>query len=449
MSENWIKLLLVFAIGLGIVTVSFAQPKLNSPYSRIGLGELADHNFSALRAMGGISAAYHDPYQLNTVNPASYTYLKATSFAVGLDARYGRLESQGVNTGIWSGNLSYFAFGFPMKNPINREVDREKSPVFWSMNFALLPYSNVGYNITTEEAFSDIDTILFNFQGSGGTMQFLWGNAVRYKNFSLGLNLGYMFGKISNDRIIVFRDLADSYENDLNDEFSIRGIVWRLGAQYDIVFESPDEQGISEPNGKRLTFGIYGNSKNTLSTNSSRLWGRRNLSYTFALDTITAYSDSLMNATLPAEFGIGVMYSKDNKWKIGADFKISKWSGYRNEAKPENPSLADAWRFSVGGEIVPDYRSYKGFFKKIRYRFGAFYAKDPRITSTSLINYGVTTGMGLPIDIKNQTISFIDLGFEFGRLGSSDDSTLRDLYGKVTLGFTLNDNQWFLKRKFY
>ena len=437
--------MLAIVIGLGVVTVSFAQPKINSPYSRIGLGDLADQNFAGLRAIGGIAASYHDPYHMNLLNPASLTYLNATSFEIGIDATRNHLRSNGETTGLWSGNLSYFSLGFPTKNPVNRQVNPIKSPWHWAMNFYLVPYTNVGYDIETEGTTQGGDeTATFNFQGSGGTTQVIWGNGIRYTNISFGLNLGYLFGSITNEREVVFNDLEASYIDLFNDEFSTRGVTWRLVVQYDHVFEKKNDRGEMEPDGRRITIGAYGNSANNIKFNSSSLVRRVNPSY-IALDTLVSIDNSDVSGRLPAEFGIGVSYTKDFKWRLGIDYSMATWSQYENEAKREN--LVNSWRLAVGGNFTPNIRSYNNYFKKITYNFGAFYSKDPRGSSTEdLLNYGITTGVILPIIMKGQA-SAVNISFELGQLGI--DGGLKDIYGKLTLGFTLNNNQWFLKRKFY
>lgn len=58
---------------------------------------------------------------------------------------------------------------------------------------------------------------------------------------------------------------------------------------------------------------------------------------------------------------------------------------------------------------------------------------------------GVSIGVGLPV-VMRQDVSFVNVGFEIGRRGSTD--VLQGTYGRVTLGFTMNDNTWFYKRKF-
>lgn len=449
MSNYWHRFIVTLFVSLGIVTFSFAQPKINSPYSRIGIGDLNPQYFSAVSGMAGVSAAYHDPYNLNILNPASLSYLDATSFEIGMNIKRSYLSSSAsdMTAGIWSGNLSYISLGFPLKNPINREVDPVKSPIFWGMNFSLLPFSNVGYNIETEEVDPEIGTIVYNYQGSGGTFKIQWGNAFRYNNFAVGVNLGYLFGKISNDREVNFLDIDVAYTDLLNDEFSVGGFTWNLGLMYDVVFKKM-EDGKQVPDGRQLTFGLHGSSGNNINLNTSQQYLRFNRalgnSSGVVRDTIRSSSDIELNGKLPAEFTFGIAYSKANKWRYGIDFSVANWSSYENEAKPER--LSNTWKIAVGGEVTPDYRSYNRYFKKVAYRYGAFYGKDPRGVDIDLVNYGVTLGMGMPIIMKNK-VSFVNWSFELGQLGATDG--LKELYGKLTLGFTLNDRNWFLKRKFY
>ncbi|MDH3244528.1 MAG: hypothetical protein OEM26_07930, partial [Saprospiraceae bacterium] len=59
----------------------------NSPYSRLGIGDLVSNEFSHLRSLGGLSAAYSSPFQTNILNPASLGHLSTTSFEIGFDTR--------------------------------------------------------------------------------------------------------------------------------------------------------------------------------------------------------------------------------------------------------------------------------------------------------------------------------------------------------------------------
>ncbi len=418
--------------------------KDNSPFSRIGLGELFNQNFATLTGMGGISAAYHDPVKINLPTPASLANLKPTSFEVGIVTNTARLSDGDQNAEIWSGNLAYFSLGFPTKNPINEELERVKSPVSWGMNLALLPYSNISYGVKINSTVNDTSEVLNFFSGQGGTYKFLWGNGVRYKNLSFGLNMGYLFGKITDNRIVNITDLVAAYQVVTKKEIGIGGFVWNAGVQYDIIFKKPNKEGTMTPDGRVLTLGAYGNSATGFNTNSSFIEVRQNFRYAVE-DTIANQEKIRQEGRLPSEFVIGALYQKVNKWKIGFNVGTAQWKNYENEAKPD--ALSNNYKLSVGGEYTPDFLSYNNYLKKIRYRFGLFYGKDERSSEAlELKNYGLSLGFGLPITLPRQMVSFVNFGFEFGKFGPSDG--LEEIYGRLTLGLSLNDNSWFYKRKF-
>ena len=161
---------------------AWAQPKDNSPYSRFGIGDIADNNFMASRQMGGLGASFVDQYAINIVNPASLSYLTTASFDIGLHAEYSTLEDrENMSVSRWNGNLNYISLAFPLQNQLNDLLDRKRRDLNFGMAFTLMPYSNVGYDISssfTEEEIGEYDIV---YQGSGGTYQFLWSNGVRYK----------------------------------------------------------------------------------------------------------------------------------------------------------------------------------------------------------------------------------------------------------------------------
>lgn len=442
---------IIFAL---VLTTSWASaqtsdsntPKLNSPYSRLGLGDLSNPNFAALSGMGGFGASFHDPYHTNWVNPASLSFLRSTSFELGLYAQHSSLQNNDSNPlSSWSGNIDYLSLAFPIQNPINDVLDRKKRLIHWGMGIALTPYSVVGYNINSESIVPvDGTTVITNFQGRGGTYKVQWGNSVRMKGLSLGFNLGYLFGKIINERDVSFIGNTAVYNDDLLDEISVNGLVWDIGLMYQYQFQSLNKQGEMENNGKSISIGAYGNSNTNASTNSSQFYRRRGI-FSGTIDTLTNSSDVKGDLTLPATLGFGIMYEDFEKFRVGLDYATSQWSNYVNTAKPEN--LKDAFRASIGVEFLPDVRSYNSYLKKMRYRLGAFYQEDPRSNlNEQLTAYGITFGLGFPVILPRQQKSFVNLALELGRFG--DVNTLRDTYFKATVGFTLNDNSWFFKRKF-
>ena len=370
-----------------------------------------------------------------------WPFLRTADYEVGLYGKYASLSGADESAGIWSGNLQYLALAFPMANPVNQILEREKPDFSWGMSVALQPFTNIGYDIQTTEVLPQVDTTINSFQGTGGTYQLLWGNGFRYKDLSAGFTVGYLFGKLSNTRRVFFQDLGVAYQNDFEDDISIRGWTWNLGLQYQLWLRKAEEE--PERGDMSITFGAYGHSTQGFKTNSSSLYTGVNGSYS-DIDTILLETDLVGEGVLPSSYSFGAVFEAYQKLKLGIEGSITNWEEYENSAKPE--TLNNAWRFAFGGEYIPDITSYNNYGRRIRYRFGAFYGTDGRSFNADLTSYGITLGLGLPIILPRQQTSYVDLALEAGRFGSPD--VLQETYVKLTLGFSLNDNSWFYKRKF-
>ncbi|MBR9920404.1 MAG: hypothetical protein GYB31_06150 [Bacteroidetes bacterium] len=439
MRNLWSSLLCSFFLLL--TCQMMAQPKDNSPYSRLGLGDPVPQVYAANQGMAGLSAAWHNPYHMNLSNPASLGFLNTTDFEAGVYAKYASLSGGNEAADIWSGNLQYLGLGFPMSNPINDVLERRDRDFSWGMGFALQPFSSVGYDIQTTEVVPAFDTTINIFEGTGGTYRLMWGNGIRYKDLAVGISAGYFFGKLTNSRRVFFQDLGVAYQNDFEDDISLRGWTWDLGAQYRLwLKKAEDEPGRGD---KSITFGIFGNLAHPFKTNSSKLYAGVNGSYS-DIDTILYETDAPGTGMLPSSLNAGFMYESFQKLKIGAEIDLTQWEQYENTAKPE--TLSNTWRLALGGEYIPDITSYNNYGKRIRYRFGGFYGTDARSFNSTLTSYGVTFGMGFPVILQRGQTSFVNAALEAGRFGSEE--FIRETYVKLTLGFTLNDNGWFYKRKF-
>lgn len=434
--------------GSGVVTAQTAnfdtRPKKNSPYSRFGMGDLHDQYFVAAAAMGGVSATFQDPFHLNFRNPASLASLRATAFEVGLDAKYATLKGGEQETNNWSGNINYMALGFPLKNPINEALERRRQPFGLGMGFALQPYSVVGYDVQADLETGGIGETNNSFKGNGGTYRLMWGNAARWEDFSIGFNLSYLFGSINNSRRVEFPGQELAYASEFLDKISFSGWLWEFGAQYTYEFKKPNAKGEMEVTGKRLIAGIFGSGKNQFQTNSTRYISRDNF-LIGARDTVLFQEDIEGSGTLPAQMTFGLAYEDLNRFRFGVEYSWNLWNQYSNEARPQE--LEDTWGVAFGTEYVPDISSYNNYLERVRYRLGGFYRTDPRsFNAGQLKQYAFTLGLGFPIIRPRQQTSFLNVSFEVGQFGHPD--IIQETYLKMGLGFTLNDNTWFFKRKF-
>jgi hypothetical protein len=424
------------------------QPKENLPLSRFGLGNLYPQYTIASAGMGGLTAIYRDPFIYNPQNPAALSSLKATAFEVGF---YGKntsvTDSKNQSAKAWAGNLNHVALGFPTYSVINEIYDRKPRQVRWGMGFSLMPFNNVGYNISTTSKAPNTDTVNVQsyYLGSGGTYRAMWGNGVSYKGLSAGINLGYIFGKMNYIRQLdLGSNLIAPYADYFEDFYTLNGLTWNAGLQYDVTLDPKNKYG-DKGGKKHLVLGLYGNPSSSFNTTSGSYYRRvGTIGVGTTTDTISSTKDILGTGKLPNEYTIGISYENSLKFRFGVEYKSAKWSDYKNDARPE--ILKDASQFAIGTEFILDKSKLKGDEEKVRYRLGFRTGKDPRSLDKEQLNHQTfSAGMCFPMRVgRGSQISFISLGLEYDKLGTTK---LNENAFRILVGFTLNDNTWFLKRK--
>ena len=445
---NTIPKKLAFLLILVLPVLLSAQAQDNSPYSRFGFGDIEDNNFFYSQYMGGLGASYHSPYNINIVNPASLSYLAATSFDIGMNARLSDFDDGTNSQRLWSGNISYMSLAFPLQNKLNDLLDRKVRDYTFGMAFTLKPYSTVGYNVSSRVFIDDIGVVDRQYQGNGGTYDFTWSNGMRYKNLSFGLNLGYLFGKTTNQRIINFEDIEFGETTLTEEENSYKGFIWRAGFIYDHKFKSKvDVDGNAKP-AQHISIGIHANSSTTLNTindvfSGTALFGNNG---TILRDTL---SFNTVNGTnkLPAELGAGITYFAGEKLALGVNYTTTRWSQF--DPIFVKGTLNDTYKLSFGGYIRPNYKSIGNYFSRVFYRFGTYYNKLPIQVAANNGNdvddIGVTFGLGLPFFYQRK-ISHANLGINLGIRGRN--TFIEERYMRLTFSFTFNDDEWFVKRKY-
>ena len=74
-----------------------------------------------------------------------------------------------------------------------------------------------------------------------------------------------------------------------------------------------------------------------------------------------------------------------------------------------------------------------------------YYERDPRLINDERFStFGVTFGLGMPLSWQRK-FSNLDMGVTFGKRSVD---ILSESFVKFTFGFTFNDSDWFIKRKF-
>lgn len=427
------------------------QPPQNSPYSRFGLGDQVTQDHSFLYHMGGLSATFHDKFNVNVVNPASLPYLKATSFETGLTARNSTLTEVDDSFTSWGGSLSYFSLAFPLSNPINDLLDRVDRKYDLGMAFSVQPYTVVGYDIFTIEDTNGVEGVQRNYIGNGGSYSAQWGTGIKIKDFSAGINLGFLFGRTSTFRTVTFTEFQNAYANFERLDANLTGFIWNLGFQYDYVLNQKALDLDDSKSSNTLTIGAYGNPGTNFSTTTDEefLLVRSGQDIQAEVDTITFIENVEGRGKLPAKFGVGLMLNNrlstgEDKWGFGVNYESQLWSQYENDATEVD--LINTSRVSAGGFFRPDPKSLTNYLKRIYYQAGVFYATDPAIIQNQTITqYGATFGIGMPF-ISQRKVSNANIGATLGTRGIN--TAIEERYIQLNFGFTFNSNEWFLKRKY-
>jgi hypothetical protein len=373
---------------------------------------------------------------------------------MGIFAEYSQLRDgatldrpAGEYSNLWSGNLSYLSLALPLQNKLNDVLDRKQRDYTVGSAFTLMPYSTVGYNIVINEFDDNIGEIKKSFEGNGGTYQFLWSNGLRYKDVAVGLNLGYLFGKIEYARTAEFDDNIPFFNTLFTQTNKISGFLWDFGALYTLKLNKVDENNKSAFVPKKITFGIHGHSKTSFNTRTSTFQGAVQ-NGTGVVDTLGIVGDSISySGTLPSELGFGATYFNGEKFALGINYTTTKWSQF--ESNFVNNSLNNVYKLSFGGYYRPNYKSISSYLSRVYYRFGFHYNQVPNEIpenqSSTIKDVGVSFGVGLPFFYQRK-ISHANLGLTFGTLGKG--TAVEEKYFKILFSFTFNDDEWFLKRKY-
>ncbi|MCW3124455.1 MAG: hypothetical protein JWO03_113 [Bacteroidetes bacterium] len=420
---------LVLLVLLFSASESFSQAF--SPFSRYGLGYLSSDVYSVTRSMGGIATGYSSPIHINHTNPASYADIAVTTFEIGVNVDAASIRTKdSVYNGV-NGTVNHVALGIPLiKNK-------------WGLSFGLLPYSFLNYNFSN----TDVDTAKV-YTGKGSLYQLYIGTAYKIKDFSIGINGGYVFGKLDYTRGFAFTDSIDAYNVQNATSIKAGGFIYNVGLQYKkrVLKKSPQNTLKGDI---FITAGVQGSSSVKINSRTSSQWERYiNLSdIPTVIDTPLNYAEQKGKITIPYNFSVGLTAGNENWWIVGVDFKYAGWShfGYDLNSQP----LADSWRLMIGGGIVPNYDSKK-FFDRIQYKAGGYYGKSEVIyQGIQLSEYGGTVGLSVPVvfgGLYREAARF-HFSADLGSRTPGGKNLFSENYYRFNFGFTLN-NVWFQKRKF-
>jgi hypothetical protein len=441
---------------IGLVTAVFitisVNAQENSPYSRYGVGDLTPAQNILNRGMGGVAAAYADYQTINFLNPASYANFGRTIFDLGAEADVRTLKNTSPAKKFTNTNalFSYLQLGVPIGSK-----KMAKKDMYMGLVFGLKPMSRVNYKVQRNERIffplppigtGGSDSLSTLFEGTGGLSEAYTGTGLRIKNFSIGVNVGYLFGnKDYSTRKIFINDTIEYYKSNSATNTSFGGLLLNAGMQYEIKMKK----------NATLRIGLYGNMQQKL--NARRDVIRETYAYdpnsnsNFRIDSVYQESEVRGKVVLPATIGAGFAYQNAH-WLIGADVEIGNWSAYRFYNQTD--FVRNNYTIRAGAQYLPAKETTlaKKYFNFVKYRAGFYFGPD-YITagSSKLPSYAATVGAGFPLTSLRR-ISYtgdyvtLNTAVELGSRGTAKTG-LRESITRFSVGITMNA-RWFQKPKY-
>lgn len=459
-----------------------SQILTSSPYSRYGLGELNNQTFASSSAMGGSFIAYHQdsiaPFFINVANPAGLAGIKLSVLELGAQSQYTKISSESASIYKKNTNFSYASLGFPLKH-------------FGGAAFGIMPYSTVGYKITSQQEQANVGTMNYVFQGNGGVNKAFLGvgvkpfrnqsskfyssdladTLIKYKKtakykrkkitkqllseLSVGATGNYLFGTVNQITDIIYPGSITYFNSKRQRSVQYSDFVFNGGLQTHVSIDS-----VKSKDGHRLLkqkinigVGFFINTPGIINAKQS------NIIYNYALDGfgVEKPKDTLLNSQdisgtiqLPLEMGFGLSIKKGEKLTLLVDAATTNWSSFKYFDSPTN-EFKNSYRFSAGLNYVPNKLAYgsSNYLKRIHYRFGASYSNGYLDLKNSTIkNYFISAGLGLPVGIgRFDDVAVVNLSVQYGKTGTITNNLLQEDYIRFVLGFTFN-KRWFIKYKY-
>ncbi|MBP3671435.1 MAG: hypothetical protein J6J06_05680 [Bacteroidaceae bacterium] len=378
-----------------------------TPYSQYGYGTLDDNATGNQRAMGSTGIGMRNNLQINMMNPASYTAIDSLTFMFdfSLDYKASWFKEGSAQNETQGGGLNYFAMQFRLGKTVAGSI-------------GLTPLSHVQYTYGNSLPNGSYTRI-----GEGGLSQAYLGVAYQpWSWVSVGVNVGYMFGKIQNYIQVATNPSTGGYYKTM----SVNDIRLQAGLQFPIALDKKNDVilGLTYTLGKP-THGQV-------------------LAYATYSDTTTYNMKELYS--MPHCFGAGLSYTHDKRLTIAADARYDMWE----DAKFYNPNtesyepMNNRMRLSAGVEYRPKLLS-SSYFDYIRYRAGGFYEESYiKVGNNSVREWGVTAGLGFPLRSDK---SILNVSFEYSHRNGYPTTLLSEDHFAIVISMTFNE-MWFWQRKF-
>ena len=403
----------IVSFGLLFSLASVAQEGTASPYSYYGIGDVKFKGTAEARAMGGINIP--DSIHINLGNPAGYSGIKLTTFSAGGSYNVTNFKTKTEKDQGQRTTIDYLAFAFPAGK--------------LGFGAGLMPYSSVGYKVRSTGA----GDVRRSYSGEGGVNKVYFAAAYQVTpKLSVGADFNYNFGDVETKNIWSQDIQYSSRELNASD---LTGFNFNLGAIYASKIKKKYDFFASAAYTPEST--LKSENKRTIATVID-FGGVENVVEERNIDVDN------VDLKLPSKLTLGTGFGVKRNWFVAAEVALQQSSSFGSRYNDiTNVAYENSEKFSIGGYFIPNFASYTSYFKKMTYRAGLKYEKTGLvIANVPIKDYGFSLGVGLPV-----SGSTLNIGFEYGKRGTTEANLVKENYANIFIGLSLND-KWFVKRKY-
>ena len=381
-----------------------AQNMTSSPYSRFAYGDLGDDTPNTFRGMGGVGIGMRSDKAINPQQPASFTGCDSTTFMFDLagSVMWTTYADATGRRNKANGNLEYITLQFPIYKR------------YIGFSAGVMPFSSVGYNFQLTDSINSDYHYTAAYAGEGGITQVYGGLGFNIMDwFAVGANVYYMFGEVSNYRLLTFSE-SNMQDVAMYSTLKVSSVRTRVGAQ---LFHSFADQ-------HAFTVGAIWEPQ-------LKLHGDYTVIESNWLDTVQNSGAAMQ---VPMQWGVGASYTWQQRLTVAFDYT---WQGWGNVRTYSTQTLRSRAIYAVGVEYRhnPIGRNYA---ERMCWRVGAKLT-DPYQQNVNGKEMKFSIGIGFPL--RNAGTVF-NATVEYGHRGAM----LKEDYLKLTINAAINET-WFFKRK--
>ena len=409
MNKRILAILLIMFSVIG----AMADNGINSPYSRYGVGVLADQSLGTNRQMGGLGYALRSHRFVNLKNPASFSTADTLTmlFEAGFSMQNVNFKEGNKRINAKNASFDYVAMQFRLCKGLG-------------MSAGFLPYSNVGYSFSTTSSQGTNEVHSETYNGTGGLYQpYIGLGWSPFSWFAAGVTGSYIYGDITHQ-------VVSEFANSTNRSKTYNAIIRNYKVDFGVQFMAKMAAKHHLTLGATYSLGHDMNAKAALTETTSDATNETSIPSGFVL---------------PNTYGGGFAYRYDDQWTIGADYTYEQWSAatfFDAISTGTNRS-----KISIGVEYSPKELS-KNLLKMMNYRAGIHYAQPyTRINGhEGCDEYGISAGVSVPFYNNNNSYSHgtLHISGQFIHLRPRSAGLITENYLRINIGITFNES-WFMK----